>query len=438
MCGAGVVVAAEPTVGWRGAGSGRYPDVRPPIDWSTEQNIVWKTELQAESISSPIVVGDSVFSLAHPSELLCLDAGDGHIVWQRGHTYADVFGEPTANKIKEDHRQAGEIEQQLKDLKEQLKDKGQAGQETPDKERAQIEERISRLEPQVRELTAYPLIRGGVPGMTASTPVSDGQNVFCVFATGIVSSHGMAGKRQWIKFIEAPGNRHTASPLLVDGLLLVHLAHITALDPKTGETVWQTKAAPRLGTSVAVQVNGRHVVVTPNGDVVRVSDGARLADGLFKLAYCSPIAHQGVVYAMEEGQTTAVRLEADDSGGVRAAVLWQESAPRSHRLGSPVYHDGLLYSATENGILSVNDAASGKLHYRQRLNFKKGRIDPSLALAGEWMFISNNHGETVIVRPGPDYQELGRNQLENFNSSPFFQGNRIYIRTQRNLYCIGD
>src|SRR5688500_2702976 len=120
MCASGVVAAAEPTVGWRGGGSGRFPDARPPSEWSSEQNVVWKTELRGESISSPIVVGDTVFSLAHPSELLCLDARDGHIVWQRGHTYAEVFGEPEANKIEEDHRQAGEIEQQLMDLKKQL------------------------------------------------------------------------------------------------------------------------------------------------------------------------------------------------------------------------------------------------------------------------------------------------------------------------------
>jgi len=125
ICGAGLV-AAEPAVGWRGDGSGRLW-TRGHQATGRASRMSFGNRTAGRSISSPIVVGDFVFSLAHPSELVCLDGGDGHIVWQRGHIYADVFGEPKAKKIEEDHRLAGEIEQQLQDLKKTTERQGAAG-----------------------------------------------------------------------------------------------------------------------------------------------------------------------------------------------------------------------------------------------------------------------------------------------------------------------
>ena len=42
-----------------------------------------------------------------------------------------------------------------------------------------------------------------------------------------------------VKFIEKPAGRQTASPLLVNDHLIVHLNHLLAIDAQTGEIVWQ-------------------------------------------------------------------------------------------------------------------------------------------------------------------------------------------------------
>ncbi|MCD8535812.1 MAG: hypothetical protein LR011_13925, partial [Verrucomicrobia bacterium] len=47
---------------WRGPGSnGVAPDSNPPVEWSEEQNIRWKTPIPGEGHSSPIVWGDRIF-----------------------------------------------------------------------------------------------------------------------------------------------------------------------------------------------------------------------------------------------------------------------------------------------------------------------------------------------------------------------------------------
>ena len=99
-------------------------------------------------------------------------------------------------------------------------------------------------------------------------------------------------------------------------------------------------------------------------------------------------------------------------------------------------HDGLLYAASDQGILTVLDAATGKLVYEERLNLG-GSIYPSISLAGNRIYVSSDNGTTVVLQPGREYKELARNKLEPFRSSLVFEGKRIYVRTAKNLYCIG-
>ncbi len=89
---------------------------------------------------------------------------------------------------------------------------------------------------------------GGDTANTGSTPTSDGDNVYAVFGTGIVASYTLDGTLNWMKFIEAPGNQHCASPILIDGKLIVHLHNLIALDAMTGEILWKAETGARNGS----------------------------------------------------------------------------------------------------------------------------------------------------------------------------------------------
>jgi hypothetical protein len=52
--------------------------------------------------------------------------------------------------------------------------------------------------------------------------------------------------------------------------------------------------------------------------------------------------------------------------------------------------------------------------------------------------VSSETGETVVLQAGREYKELARNKLEEFRSSLVFEGKRVYIRTAKHLYCIGE
>ena len=423
------------SVGWRNDGSGIFPQAEPPRTWSTESNVVWKTKMPGRSISSPVVAAGKVFTVAQPSTLLCLDETNGDILWESVHDYISVLGESAGKKVEADLEKAKEVHQQLEMLRKEYD--AASSEEGKEVAKPTFEPRLQALEQQYKELTAMPPIPDGKPGNTASTPVSDGETVWAVFGTGIVSAHGIDGQRRWARFVANPGNRHSASPLIVGDLLIVDLQGLVALNAKTGETVWEAETSSRTGTVMAGKIGELNILVTPSGDVVNSGDGTVLAKDLYRLGYSSPLLHEDVIYAVDKGSTKAIRLIVQD-GQLRHEQLWEQEAARDDRLSSPVYHEGLLYTVTGKGIIEVYNAETGETVYKRRLPISRGRIDPSLALAGGLIYISTNRGDTLLLEPGKTFKSMGENELEEFSSSPAFQGKRLYIRTEENLYCLGE
>lgn len=432
-------------VGWRNDGTGRFPASNPPQQWSadqqsdentTDKNIVWKVKLPDRSLASPVVVGQRILIQADPAELLCLDRERGELLWQRSHQYHDVFPADKADTIEADLAQAREIRKRIDELQRQRNEAQKAGDEDL---KVMLEEEINKLRKQVDELQAYPQLPHGEPGNTGTTPTSDGSNVFAVFGTGIVSSHTLGGQQNWMTFVEAPGTDLSASPLLADGKLIVQLRRLSALDPQTGDILWQADTQTLHGSPVAAQLGDTPVVVTASGSIVRLSDGEILARNQFRLGHSSPLVQNGIIYAMEDGAIKALRLAHPEGDPAKLPVVWETESSRTNRLASPCLADGLLYGTTEQGILEVTDAETGKLVYRKRLDFDGGRVDPSICLAGGLIYISSNRGITIVLRPGRKYAEVARNTLADESSSSLaFADDQIFVRGRKYLWCISQ
>jgi outer membrane protein assembly factor BamB len=171
--------------------------------------------------------------------------------------------------------------------------------------------------------------------------------------------------------------------------------------------------------------------------LVRARDGKVLAEGLGSCGANSPVLHNGTVYYVH-GNATAVRLPESLAEPVKLAPLWKGRVKSSgYGFSSPVVFDGLLYSTNDQSLLTVLDAATGAVAYEERLNLP-GAAYPSISLAGNRIYVSSDTGETVVLQAGREYKELARNKLEEFRSSLVFEGKRVYIRTGKHLYCIGE
>jgi outer membrane protein assembly factor BamB len=433
----GVAVAGE-TVGWRSDGTGRYPSANPPTKWAKDQNVVWKSKLPGRSHCGPVVVGERIFVSSEPDLLVCLNAQDGRILWQKQVGYVEVFGPEKAEKIAADGRKAKEQQRELRMVRRELKKLKTDGAEAAKTE--PLEKKQKAIRARIAELTKFAGNQRGANGNTTATPVSDGKVVVIVFGNGIVAAFSVDGKSRWAKYIEPSqvGFGHSTSPVIAEGKVLVHFTDLVALDLKDGRELWRAKTPARHGSPVTVKVGDAAVVVTAGGTAVKVADGTVLTDRLFRLGHCSPVVHDDALYAMGNGKVVAVALPKSAETGAEWKVRWEGAGMRQRRFASPVVHDGLLYGVTESGILDVMDQKTGKLVYRKRLEFgRRGRVYPSPTIAGNFVFLSNDGGSTLVLKPGRKYEEVARNDLEPFSGAPVFLGSRMYVRGRTHMYCVG-
>jgi outer membrane protein assembly factor BamB len=230
---------------------------------------------------------------------------------------------------------------------------------------------------------------------------------------------------------------HSGSPILVGDKLLIHFTDLVALDPRTGNEMWRLKCPSGWGTPLATRIGDVDVVVTPKGALVRAQDGKLLADRLGSCGANSPVLHDGTVYFVH-GDARAIRMPTSVMDTVKPEIVWKAKVKGGgYGFSSPVVHAGLLYAANDQGIMTVLDAATGALVYEERLTLG-GSVYSSISLAGNRLYVSSDNGATVVLQPGREYKELARNKLPSFRSSLVFEGKRVFVRTEKHLYCIGE
>jgi outer membrane protein assembly factor BamB len=419
-------------VGWRGDGSGTYPDAVPPTDWG-DSRVLWKTKLPGHSFGSPTLVGDRIFVVSDPAELLCINRADGTILWQRSHPLEAFADAATGTKVSAEFVRLKAEQDRLR------RELGKARDDAARK--AEIQKQTRVVEADLGELTkkypAPPALFRRASGNSAATPVSDGKRVWAVFGNGIVCAYTTAGDKLWHKYVEPSplGFGHSSSPVLIDGKVLVHFKDLVALDAGTGEEVWRVALSPQHASSVPARVGTTPVVVSPSGAVVRVADGkVLLRNGSLHSSECTSVLHDGTLYVCH-GKARAVRLVAAGDDAIRLEQLWESRITGGRRTPSSVIHGRHLYAVTTDGKLDVLDVKTGQSLYQERLNI--GEVYASATAAGSYIFFGGTRGKAVAIKPGEEYQPMARTQVEGFGSSPVFSGQRLYLRTQKHLYCIG-
>ncbi len=395
-----VAALAGPSVGWRNDGTGQFPGATPPAEWSKEKNVAWKVAMPGNSYGTPIVVGDHLFVVSDPSELLCIRRSDGKVLWKKSH--GDIKAPAVSSR-------GGRGGFGGRGRPGGFGGRGMGG-------------------------------RGMGAGNTAATPASDGKHVAALFANGVAAVYDLDGKRLWGKFIESPQLMfgHAASPLLVQDRLIVHFRDLVALEAATGKEAWRVKLPASHASPVSARLGKEDVVISPAGAIVRVRDGKVLCKSKFRTTQASPVLSGNILCVFGRDSTEALELTTSENGEVKVKSLWSNDGfGERHQLPSPLIHDGLLYGVSTAGFLEVRDVKTGKRIYRQRLGMN-GQVYSSLSLAGGLLYLSDLRGKTVVFRPGRKFERVATNQLEGTGSCPVFAGDHLYLRGRSNLYCLSS
>jgi outer membrane protein assembly factor BamB len=383
-----------------------------PTEWSADKNIVWRTVLPGAGASSPITVGKRIYLTCYSGygmdqgragkgeagkqeglkrHLVCLDRAGGKILW------AKEF-----KPLLPEHQYKGE---------------------------------------------------GSYHGYAASTPASDGQRLYVFFGKSGVYCFDLDGKELWHKLVGKKTDRwgSGSSPLLYKNTVIINASiedgSLVALDKMSGTEVWKTKGigsawntpflakAPSGETELVISIQNHLLGLNPD-------TGKELwrCEGIHRYVCPSVVAHDGIVYVTGGDQATfAVRL--GGRGDVsKTHVLWRTQ--KGSNVSSPIIHEGHLYwGSTHGGIITCQEAASGKTVYQQRLKPPAGIIYASPLLADGKLYFPSQHSGTFVLAATPKFDLLAHNVFQDDNSrtnaSIIVSDGQLLMRNDRYLYCIG-
>ena len=91
------------------------------------------------------------------------------------------------------------------------------------------------------------------------------------------------------------------------------------------------------------------------------------------------------------------------------------------------------------GVLNCARADTGAMVYEERLT-RAGQVYASPILAGRNLYVLSRSGTVFVITAQPRFELLATNHLgdrSRFDASPVVDGDRLLVRSDRYLHCIG-
>ena len=150
----------------------------------------------------------------------------------------------------------------------------------------------------------------------------------------------------------------------------------------------------------------------------------------------SPAFGGGLIYTssgFEDPTIRAIRL--GGKGDITKTHIAWEQKRGVPALPSLLYVKPYLYSITRDNILHCLEAETGKIVWLKRL---EGVHSASPVYADGRVYILSEDGVTLVLNPGPKYDEIAVNELgETCLASMAVSNGQFFIRSAEHLFCIG-
>jgi len=410
---------------WRGpSGQGTSNEKNLPEQWSANVNIKWKASIPGRGHSSPIVWGNRIFlttaiegevvpgakavkhmdgdkEFIHPDsvgadhkhqfKVVCIDRGTGKIVWSQ----TAFEGTPFDDR----HRKSS---------------------------------------------------------FASSTPTTDGNFVYAFFGSEGLYAYDMNGKLAWkadLGKLATFGMGTGTSPVLYQNLVIIQCdeengtaSFVIGIDKKSGKEVWRTprKVQASWSTPLLVQTAKRAELITSGNEFVISYDpktGKELwrHKGVDSNAIPSPVANDNLVFISAGFPAKiAMAITLGGNGDLSDTVVWKYAKGTAY-VPSPILYGDYLYLTSDRGVLTCIDAKTGEVKYEGgRVPIPASFTASPVAFDGK-ILLTSEDGDTFVVKAGPKHEILGTNSVgEPVYASPAVADGNIFIRGERNLYCIGS
>lgn len=393
LCG---VAGAENWPGWRGPrGDGTCLEKDVPTNWDVAANAVWKTAVPGAGHASAIIWGDRIFTVTSLPEkrqrlLVCFDRATGKLLWQK----------------------------------------------------TVVEGPLEKLHPENTH--------------ASGTPATDGRRVFVTFRVGdeiVVAAHDLVDGRQL--WLVRPGTHvgewgFSNEPVLFKDKVIVDGdskgdSFLIALSQENGRTLWRVDRTHR-GISYSApfirEMAGRVQLIQCGDRCVTSFDpdsGSELwtVDGPSQEFCATPFfdAKTGLVFISSSWpKSELLAIRPDGAGNVtQSHVVWRDTKGSPY-IPSLIVAGDFLLSVNSSGTAFCYEAATGKVHWREKL----GRHHASPVLINGLVYFINDDGQVNVIRPGTKFDRVAKYEMgEPCYASPAISDGQVFLRGFQHLFCIG-
>lgn len=368
-------------------GTGRAAQKNIPVSWNGQsgKNVLWKTAIPLSGYNSPVIWGSKIFltgANATKREIYCIDKNTGKILW------TTPFDKMPSS---------------------------------------------SGMAPKVSAET----------GLAASSAATDGKGVYAIFPNGDIIGLDMDGKKMWAQNLGDPQNHygHASSLMVYKDMVIVQFDQrnspkLMALSTKTGKTVWSTNRPVKISWASPIIVNtGKRTEIILAAEPYVAAYNPSNGQELWKIDCISgevgpSVAYaNGIVFSVNDySKLAAIKL------GETPKILWENTDFLSD-IPSPVATDKYVFLSTSYGTVVCYDAQTGQKYWDKEMGTN---VYASPVIAEGKVYLLDKSGTMHVFKADKEYTSLGESPIgEKSVCTPAFTNGHIYLRGEKNLYCIG-
>lgn len=381
-----------------------------PLRWNETQNVRWKTAIPHEGWSTPAIMDGRIWMTAatpegHDFFVVCVDAGTGAVVFNEKVFHEDA-PEPLGNNVN---------------------------------------------------------------GYASPSPIVESGRVYVHFGSyGTACLDAANAKVLWqrrdlpCRHYRGPGS----SPIVFEDLLIltfdgVDAQYVTALDKNSGKTLWRTDRSTvwddldaegqplregdfrkAFSTPLVVDNGGKPLLISL-GSKTGFAYDPRSGREIWHVRYhasftpaARPVFGNGLAYIITgRGKSELMAVRIDGRGDITDThVAWRFDERGVPQEPSPILANGMLYTLSNNGIVTCLDAATGESVWTERI---AGNYMASPIYADGRLYCFSTQGTGTVLKTGPVPEVLASNRLESgFMASPAVTGKALILRSKTHLYRV--
>jgi len=207
---------------------------------------------------------------------------------------------------------------------------------------------------------------------------------------------------------------------------------LTSFNPATGAENWRYAGSDYVTTSSPAEGESLLFSAMFNGDAKEEEGnvfGASLAD------FANPAKPEG-----SKNENAMVAINPRRKGDITATCLTWKSARGVPSASSPVFYKGRLFTVKNDGLVSAYNGKTGEpVFQNEHLNTPGGYCASLVAAAGRIYCASENGVITIIDAAADRLVVLARNDIsERIIATPALVDRTIILRTEKFLYAFGE